>query len=143
MGHGPSTTDWAASHDIPTTPVAPRVGGYRHSFPRTAEKVARRVVVLGAVEAVLNGCEAAAVIDWLTAQGLRNDISPLEWAYLSDPASITPAAKAALHLRRESLPVLLWALGRWGALGLPTELSDPAVLVSKIPSPGQSVGPIL
>jgi len=86
----------------------------RSSRLRTAQEVARRVLVLSCV-ASAHQFPAGTFNDWLRRWHLWNELSALETELLT---AAEPSEQQRINAtwRSEALQVLLWALGRWERL---------------------------
>ena len=139
----PTTAEWVESLGLPTTPSAPRVSAFYHEFPRTAEEVAKRVIVLSAVVAVSNGQKPTPYKSWLKKESLWDDVSPNEQVFFADPKNQPPEMLMRFFMRQESLNTLLWALGKVESLGLPTQWCDRKALIALVPRCGDPVAEFL
>lgn len=134
-----TTSEWAAFHGVPTDDCPPPVPDYSAPRARTAREVAVRTLILQGVVAV--GCDVppGPIIDWFHHQGVWDQVSPKERAFLLDP-SPSEEAKGLAHWRQEAEWALLWAIHEVPALGLPTGFCDTKRLVDEIiPALGSDV----
>jgi hypothetical protein len=140
----PTTEDWARSLGISTAPTPPPVEGYSASCPLTARQVAIRALVLQGVVAVASGVDPGPVIAWFQDQGIWQDVSPLERAFLLDPSTAGREQRNGLAWRQEAEWTLLWVVGKVEALGLPIHECDTRRLVDAIiPALGSDIEPFL
>lgn len=85
--------------------------------------------------------EAFDLRGWLHTEGLWDDVTPKEKAFLSAPVGhISPDDIVAASWEAAALDALAWALGLVPALD-PTELGDTGRLVDEIPHPWQKTEP--
>jgi hypothetical protein len=103
--------------------IGPSPPEQRSHQPRTAQEVARRVLVLSCV-ASAHRFPAGAFNDWLRRWHLWSELSALEDDLLT---TAEPSEQQRINAtwRSEALQVLLWVLGRWKHL-LP--MSEPVAL---------------
>ena len=100
-------------------------------YKRIAEDVAIRAIILHCVAAVGYEVDPHPIIDWLKDQGVWEDVSPDEQAFLcADNPSDKECSDA--RWRQEAQWALLWAIGKVESLGLPTHTCDTRRLVGEI-----------
>lgn len=99
---------------------------------RTSHEIARRAIVLFAVVAFASGTPRLELVDWLDAEDLWLELSPIELEFVS---SDSPTEKQIVNAswRSEALIVLLWSLGIVEKLPAANELVDPESFKSTIP----------
>lgn len=100
-----------------------------------AEEVARRLLVLWAVELRAEGCPQCEMIRLIDNLDLWSSVSPSEKKFLQD-ANPDPGECQRLVWRLESIWVLLWALGCVEELDWPSGMCDVPRLV-KIVNPNE------
>jgi hypothetical protein len=84
------------------------------------------------------------VIAWYREQGVWDQVSPEEQAFLLDPASLARDEWNRLGWHQEAEWTLLWVVGKVRTLGLPTRRCDTRRLVTKIiPALGSDIEPFL
>lgn len=95
---------------------------------RSAQDVARRVMVLWAVDMKAEGVDRKRATRHLKNLGLNAAVSPQERAFLDDPHP-DPVYCQRLVWRLESIWVLLWALGHTRALDWPAGMCNTKEMV--------------
>jgi hypothetical protein len=83
-------------------------------IPRTAERIARRALVLSAVITAAYGSPAEQIRDWLVVEGLRDEITPDELKFLDDPSN--KQSRINFTWRVEALQILLWCIQKIDSL---------------------------
>lgn len=98
---------------------------------RSPSEVARRSLVLFAPVRAALGVPRETAHEWLVRNGLAADLTPVEAAYLANPA---PAERESINFswQSERLIVLLWALGAV-ELPPPDEQCDTMIFQSVLP----------
>lgn len=81
---------------------------------RTAEEIARRSLVLGALISTVYGTSISDICSWLKAENLWNELSPDELVYIANPAN--KKAQINLSWHSEALVVLLWSINKFSSL---------------------------
>jgi hypothetical protein len=127
-----TTEEWAASLGISTalTPLAIESVEEQCSF--TARQIAIRAVILQGVVAVAFEVDPDPVIEWYREQGVWDQVSPKEQAFLLDPASLSRNEWYILRRHQEAEWTLLWVVGKVESLGLPNRRCDTKRLVDTI-----------
>jgi uncharacterized protein DUF4272 len=98
---------------------------------RTPAEIARRALALFAEVAAAFGADRVELLEWLDEQGLVDELSPIEAAFLHDPApSERQVINASWH--SEQLIVLLWAVDLAAMPGA-DEQCDTSVLQEVLP----------
>ncbi len=83
-------------------------------------------------------------MDWYHEQGIWDQVSPREQAFLLDPNSLSPEDWNRLRWRQEAEWTLLWIVGKVDELGLPTRQCDTRRLCDElIPALGSDIEPFL
>ena len=98
---------------------------------RDAQEIARRALALSTVVNISFGADRADLVDWLSEEGLRDEMSPTELAYVS---AETPTEKQTSETTWlvERLIVLLWALMKV-ELPAPNKQADPVLFLDSVP----------
>ena len=138
-----TTKEWAQTHAVSVEDTAPAVEDYNEPCPRSAREIATRVVILQAVVAVAYEVDAEPVVEWLREQGVWDQVSPREQAFLlgSEP---TDEQRNRLRWHQEAEWALLWAISHVESLGLPTQGCDTRRLVDEIvPQLGSEINAFL
>ena len=140
----PTTEEWGRAHGISTVPAPPAIQGYDEPCPFSARQIATRAVILQGVVAVASELDLDPVIEWYREQGIWDQVSPKEQAFLLDPASLNRDDRNNLRWHQEAEWTLLWVIGKVEALGLPTRKCDTRRLVDEIiPALGSDIEPFL
>jgi len=138
-----TTEEWASSHGISAEETVPPVDGYSEPYKRSGEEVAIRTIVLQCVVAVAYEVDPFRIVDWLKSQGLWDQVSPKEQAFLTT-GTATEEERRIAQWQSEAEWALLWAIRKVESLGLPTCTCDTANLVDHImPALGSSVRPFV
>jgi hypothetical protein len=77
-----TTEEWAQTLAVSVEDTAPAIENYTEPCPRSAREIATRVVILQGVIAVAYEVDAEPVIEWLREQGVWDQVSPREQAFL-------------------------------------------------------------
>jgi hypothetical protein len=98
---------------------------------RDAQEIARRSLALCAVVGIALGADREDLKNWITDEGLWNDLAPTELAYVS---AETPTEKQTIEATwlSERLTVLLWALLKVD-LPAPNQQADTALFLDLVP----------
>jgi hypothetical protein len=140
----PTTEKWAQALGISTDLTLPAIEGYDEPCPFTARQIAVRAVILQGVVAVACEVDPEPVIEWYQDQGVWDQVSPNEQAFLLDPHSLTRDEWNSLRWHQEAEWALLWVVGKVEVLGLPTRQCDSRRLVDEIiPALGSDIEPFL
>ncbi len=140
----PTTEEWARALGISTAPTPPTIEDCDPSCPLTAGEVATRAVILHGVAAVASEVDSDPIIEWYQQQGVWDQVSRKEQAFLLDPASLSRDEWNRLRWQQEAEWTLLWSVGKVEALGLPTRQCDTRRLVDEIiPALGSDIEPFL
>jgi hypothetical protein len=99
--------------------------------PQPAIEIARRVLVLWAVELRAEGMPLAEALRMIEAHNLWSSVSPSERAFLHDEDPDSDECQR-LVWRLESIWILMWALGRIDELGWPGGMCDVRRLVDLV-----------
>jgi Domain of unknown function (DUF4272) len=103
---------------------------------RTAEEIARRSLVLGALISTVYGVSISDVCSWLKAENLWEELSPDELAYIENPAN--NRAQINLSWHSEALVVLLWSINKISSLPPLTIEVDTTLIKAVLVSPPHS-----
>ena len=126
-----TTKEWAESLGVCGEECVPPIDDYSEPYGRHADEIAKRCVILHATAAVGYGVDASPVTDWLKDQGLLEQLSPNETAFLHSQ-SVSDADRLDFQWRQEAEWALLWCIGKVEVLGLPTRCCDTGRLVDEI-----------
>jgi hypothetical protein len=108
-------------------------------YARQAREVATRAIILQGVVAVAYQVAAGPVVNWFQAQGIWDEVTPQERAFLLSTTR-TKAVQLDYRRKQEAEWTLLWMIGKVESLGLPTHFCDTKLLVNSIiPALGDSV----
>ena len=129
-----TTEEWAQTLAVPVEDTAPAIENYTEPCPRSAREIATRVVILQGVIAVAYEVDAEPVIEWLREQGVWDQVSPREQAFLLG-SEVTDEQRNRLRWHQEAEWALLWAIGHVESLGHPTQGCDTQRLVDEIVPP--------
>ena len=129
-----TTEEWAQTLAVSVEDTAPAIENYTEPCPRSAREIATRVVILQGVIAVAYEVDAEPVIEWLCEQGVWDQVSPREQAFLLG-SEVTDEQRNRLRWHQEAEWALLWAIGHVESLGLPTQGCDTQRLVDEIVPP--------
>jgi len=99
---------------------------------RTAGEVARRCLALHGVLAAGHDVPREQIVTWLQGEGLWDDVSPMESAFLA-AESPTPQQRINATWRAEALFSLLWSLDLISILPSPTQRCDLQLLQRALP----------
>jgi hypothetical protein len=134
-----STEEWARAFGISTEPIPPEVSDHTKPCARSAREIAVRAVILQGIVAVGHGVSPEPVSEWYHEQRIWSAVSPMERAFLRNPAAMEPQ-RNRLCWHAEAEWTLLWAIGKVEAPGLPTQVCDSRRLVDEIiPALGDSI----
>lgn len=99
---------------------------------RSADDIARRALALFGAVGLALGAPRKDIVGWLKKEGLWNELSPLELAYVS---AEHPTKKQEIYTswKSEGLIVLLWALGKVENLPAPNEQCDTSLFQQHLP----------
>jgi hypothetical protein len=99
---------------------------------RSAQAIARRALALFGVVGHALGAPRDDITGWLKEEGLWEELSPTELAYLT---AGEPTERQSMNAswRSEALIVLLWAIGKVEALPAPNEQCDTALFQDLLP----------
>lgn len=100
---------------------------------RTAEEIAKRSLVLGALISTVYGAPISEAEDWLKAENLWDELSPQELEYLKNPTN--KKARIDLSWRSEALVILLWSINKIPSLPALTTECDTTILTSVLVGP--------
>lgn len=128
----PTTEEWARAHGISTSRTLPAIQDYDEAPPFSARQIATRAVILHGVVAVASEVDPEPVIEWYREQGVWDQVSPKEQAFLLEPTSFDRNEWNRLRWHQEAEWTLLWVVGKVEALGLPTHQCDTRRLVDEI-----------
>ena len=95
---------------------------------RSAQDIARRIMVLWAVDMKAEGVEQAQATRHLTELDIHDVVSPEERNFLDDPEP-DPGYCQSLVWQLESIWVLLWAIGHIDKLDWPSGMCNTKVMV--------------
>ena len=138
-----TTAEWVELHGMSVLPTDFSVDGYQGEYPRSAREIAIRVLLLHGVVAVSAGVEATPVMDWFSAEGIWDHVSPKEKLFLESLAA-PEEERARFFWHKEAEWALLWVLGKIESLGLPTVQCDSLRMNDDlIPPLGESIDPFL
>jgi hypothetical protein len=129
-----TTEEWAQTHAVSVEDTAPAIEDYTEPYPRSAREIATRVVILQGVVAVAYEVDAEPVVEWLREQGVWDQVSPREQAFLLG-SEVTDEQRNRLRWHQEAEWALLWAIRHVESLGLPTQGCDTRRLVDEIVPP--------
>jgi Domain of unknown function (DUF4272) len=129
-----TTEEWAQTHSVSVEDTAPAIEDYTEPYPRSAREIATRVVILQGVVAVAYEMDAEPVVEWLREQGVWDQVSPREQAFLLE-SEVTDEQRNRLRWHQEAEWALLWAISHVESLGLPTQGCDTRRLVDEIVPP--------
>ncbi len=129
-----TTEEWAQTHAVSVEDTAPAIEDYTEPYPRSAREIATRVVILQGVVAVAYEVDAEPVVEWLREQGVWDQVSPREQAFLLG-SEVTDEQRNRLRWHQEAEWALLWAISHVESLGLPTQGCDTRRLVDEIVPP--------
>jgi hypothetical protein len=93
-----------------TPPMTNSEAADHQDEPRTAEEVAVRALALSSAIACAKGASKDEHIRWLQSEGLWNQLSPKERAFLTKP--VTERQRVNMTWRLEGLVVLFWSIGK-------------------------------
>lgn len=120
---------------------------------RTPEEVAKRALILYALQGVIWFEQPEKVSHWVQTEGLWSAITPAEMPLFTLPVSdIDPAEKAwgqkayqshAFTWRVEALWALLWIMGKVDKLPWPQERCDGGEIRGCVPELGESLAPFV
>jgi len=99
---------------------------------RSAHDVAVRALALFSAVGVALGAPRTEVVPWLEAEGLWEELSPLEREFLSREDA-PERSRINFSWHSERLIVLLWALGRVSTLPASSVQCDPALFQELLP----------
>jgi hypothetical protein len=138
-----TTVDWAHSLGISVDATPAEIGDYSELCPRSAREIAIRALILQGVVAVAHGVDADAIIEWFKGEGIWDNVSADELAFLrSEQHSDEQRIKFTWHVEAEW--TLLWAVGKVESLGLPVNTCDTRRLVDEIiPALGSTISEFL
>lgn len=102
-------------------------------IPKTAEEIARRIIVLTAVIGVAQGGSSEKALDWLEKEGLSEEITPDESKFLSGNG--TERDKINFSWKVEALVPLLWAIKKLDAFPNLTGQVDTSLLAKQLVFP--------
>ncbi len=114
--------------DVPVYPGPLFVSDDEEVQLQSPQDVARRTLVLWAVELRAEGIPQAEALQLIEGQDLWDSVSPEEKRFLQDDDP-DPEESQALVWRLESIWVLLWSLGDVDELNWPSGMCDVATLV--------------
>jgi len=99
---------------------------------RDAKDIARRTLALFATVGLALGASREEITSWLREEGLWDELSPSELAYVS---AENPTEKQGIDAswRSEALLLLLWALGKIDTLPPPNAQCDSALFQELLP----------
>jgi hypothetical protein len=118
------TDDFLKSHNIPVLPTLPLVEDHTEAKFRKEVVIARRCVILyGLINVGHKARKAEDMVAFFKKHHLWSDVSPSEQEYLLGK-DVTDQQNTNMIWRMESLNVLLWALGHFDVLPLPTQICD-------------------
>lgn len=103
---------------------------------KTANEIARRAIVLGALISTVYGEPLEKVCSWLKAEKLWEELSPEELNYLNNPND--QKLQIYLSWRSEALIVLLWAINKISSLPPLTVECDLALIKKALVTPTHS-----
>ena len=93
------------------------------NIPRTADEIARRALVVGAIATVAFGDPPVPVIKWLEQEGLTKELTPNERTFLTDPS--VEQAQIDFSWKLEALQVLMWSINKLDSLADFDDQCDP------------------
>jgi hypothetical protein len=138
-----TTEEWAQTLAVSVEDTAPAIENYTEPCPRSAREIATRVVILQGVIAVAYEVDAEPVVEWLREQGVWDQVSPREQAFLLG-SEVTDEQRSGLRWHQEAEWALLWAISHVESLGLPTQGCDTRRLVDEIvPQLGSEINAFL
>lgn len=128
------TEKFLAARKVPINKHLPLIEDAKHARFRSAQEVAKRIVILYNVAALGHGIEKNKVIDRLKKSGVWDSLAPSEKSFIE---SSKPTQQQVIDAtwRVEALWALLWALGKVDALEFPTKACDMDKLHSLMPKP--------
>lgn len=99
---------------------------------RDAQAIARRALTLFSTISLAFGNPRDEIVSWLKEEGLWEELSPTELAFVS---SQNPTQKQKINAswQSEALIVLLWALGKVNKLPAPNEQCDTSLFQKLFP----------
>lgn len=103
---------------------------------KTAEEIARRSIVLGALISTTYGAPLQDVCSWLKTENLWEDLSPEELKYIKNPTD--KKLQINLSWRSEALIVLLWTINKISLLPPLTTEYDTTLIKSILVAPPSS-----
>jgi hypothetical protein len=91
-------------------------------FCQTAEKIAKRSLVLSAVITAAYGSPVADIFDWLKKENLYSELTPNELRFLNEPTN----KKSIINItwKLEALAALLWSISKLDELPKLTRQCD-------------------
>ncbi len=140
------TKEWAESRGIDTQDVLPPVEDYNEPYKQTAEEIAVRTIILHAVAAAGHGVNRESIIEWFKNQGIWDQVSPREQAFLLSrkPHKLLEEERRGARWLQETQWALLWTIQKIESIGLPTKTCDTTRLAKEImPELGDEIQPFV
>ncbi len=125
------TKDWAESLGIDTRDNLQPLAEHIAVCERTSEEVAARTVILHAIAAAGDGIDRTALVEWLNAQNLWENVSPREQTFFLSKKLFREDLSGALWLM-EAQWALLWSIQKVESLGLPVKTCDTHKIINEI-----------
>lgn len=138
-----STIQWAKARGIDVENIPSMIENHDELYPRTAQEVAVRIVILQGIVAVSCEVSSIPIMDWFHEQGIWEAVTPQEQSFLLSNTR-SEKQRAIFRSHQEAEWALLWAIGKVEALGLPTRFCDTRRLVDEImPALGSNIEPFV
>jgi hypothetical protein len=109
---------------------------------RSAEEIAKRVLVLQCVIAAAHGVSRDDLLEWLMEEDLMASVSKVESAFLHD-SNPTEKARNRMQWMAEAQFTLMWAIGMISTLPEPKSRCDTAAIHKVIPGLFKSTKPFI
>ena len=139
-----STEEWANSYNISTAASAPPIEDYHEPCHFSARQIAVRAIILQGFVTAACHVDPEILIEWFQEQGIWEDASPQEKAFLTNPTAFRADEWNGFRWRQEAEWTLLWMIGKVECLGLPTKKCDTRLMMEAIiPGLGTDIEPFL
>lgn len=120
--------------DIPINPWLPVIEEEADTIVRTAEDIAKRIIILLYLGGYAEDGDRKEIIDFLQAESLWDSVSDYEKELLSK-RRLTEKDKIKISWQSENIYLLLWAINKIDLLDLPIEHCNIGEMFDLLPGP--------
>ena len=118
---------------IPINEHLPIIESEEETEIRKADEIARRILVLGYLNMVVEGGDKNQIIEYFKKSNLWKDASPSEKKLLEED-EITEQEKIEITWQSEAMWLMLWAIKKIEKLELPTRQCEVKEIVENLPN---------